>query len=340
MNACSSLHPTHTGIGMGTSTPTRCLPTGKHPAMSAALPRATIPPEEGVETRLRLGTGKKPRMGARGQRKVKSGCQTCKIRHKRCNEARPACLQCSSTGRTCDFTTITTRPAVARSSHVVHEWRVVRRSLWHRPSSLPSHLCALDSFEASTFEYFRHVCARDFALYFESPWWGALVLRYALAEASIYHAALAISSMSRHNYYPTTTTTTTTTTSYVPEHHSCNHTHSQSHSAAEYCLAQYTLAIQRLNARLDSSVASVELAAFASILFIYIEGMQGSTRSMHVHLRGGLALVQSLLQLVTPNVGYLEWALWQIREQVQQIEAVRSNDQENPEGPAQHSQGF
>ncbi|KIW28235.1 uncharacterized protein PV07_07914 [Cladophialophora immunda] len=268
--------------------------------MSAALPRATIPPEEGVETRLRLGTGKKPRMGARGQRKVKSG-------------------------------------SVARSSHVVREWRVVRRSLWHRPSSLPSHLCALDSFEASTFEYFRHVCARDFALYFESPWWGALVLRYALAEASIYHAALAISSMSRHNYYPTTTTTTT---SYVPEHHSCNHTHSQSHSAAEYCLAQYTLAIQRLNARLDSSVASVELAAFASILFIYIEGMQGSTRSMHVHLRGGLALVQSLLQLVAPNVGYLEWALWQIREQVQQIEAVRSNDQENPEGAAQHSQGF
>ncbi|QKX60970.1 uncharacterized protein TRUGW13939_08116 [Talaromyces rugulosus] len=34
--------------------------------------------------------------------KVRTGCQTCKIRHKKCDETRPACRMCTNTGRTCD----------------------------------------------------------------------------------------------------------------------------------------------------------------------------------------------------------------------------------------------
>ena len=35
-------------------------------------------------------------------RKVRTGCLTCKVRHKKCDETRPTCLTCSSTGRKCD----------------------------------------------------------------------------------------------------------------------------------------------------------------------------------------------------------------------------------------------
>ncbi|OAP58568.1 hypothetical protein AYL99_07658 [Fonsecaea erecta] len=184
----------------------------------------------------------------------------------------------------------------------------------------------MNACEASNFDYFRRVCARDFALYFESPWWEGVVLRYAHAEPSIFHAALSISVMSRTNYHPPSPASPLSSSSstswdhrYPGQPHPLHN--ADLDSAAEYCLAQYLLAIRQLNARLDSSVASVELAAFASILFVYIEGMHGSTRSMHIHLRGGLALVRTLDARMSPNVGHLGWALRQIREQVEQIEA-------------------
>ncbi|KAE8549475.1 hypothetical protein TMatcc_000477 [Talaromyces marneffei ATCC 18224] len=34
--------------------------------------------------------------------KVRTGCGTCKIRHKKCDETQPSCYMCTSTGRTCD----------------------------------------------------------------------------------------------------------------------------------------------------------------------------------------------------------------------------------------------
>lgn len=34
--------------------------------------------------------------------KVRTGCRTCKIRRKKCDETKPACHRCTSTGRKCD----------------------------------------------------------------------------------------------------------------------------------------------------------------------------------------------------------------------------------------------
>ncbi|OAL30711.1 hypothetical protein AYO22_01331 [Fonsecaea multimorphosa] len=296
-----------------------------------------ITAEEAVENGLMIpvtgtgtGTGKKPRVGARGQRKVKSGCRTCNTGRK-CDFLLPATPPPSSSSSTSSSLQIAAAPrseswAEAAAGRVHQSITTVSVSWqWQiqPPSTLPSHMRDMGDCEATNFEYFRSVCARDFALYFESPLWEALVLRYALAEESIFHAALAISSMSRNSYCPTASSSSSW---YDPGHTS------SSAAASEYCLAQYTLAIRRLNARLHlhpRCVASIELAAFASILFIYIEGMQGFTKSMHVHLRGGLALVRSLdhQQRLSPtcDVGYLEWALWQVREQVEEIEAVGRN---------------
>jgi hypothetical protein len=179
--------------------------------------------------------------------------------------------------------------------------------LRYLPYGFPRHLIDLNSFEASFFEYFRLVCSRDLALYFESPWWEGLVLEYVHAEPSIYHAAIAISSMSRNEYYPTTTWNDP----------------GRTRSSAEYCLTQYNQAVRCLNHRLDSSVESIELAIIASILFIYIEGMQGRTVLMRMHLEGGLALVRSGAH--SPNAGNLQAALLQIQDQVREIQSVEKS---------------
>ncbi|KAH6972030.1 hypothetical protein BKA56DRAFT_593564, partial [Ilyonectria sp. MPI-CAGE-AT-0026] len=40
----------------------------------------------------------KPR---RSHRKSRNGCRVCKSRHMKCDETRPACINCSVTGRHC-----------------------------------------------------------------------------------------------------------------------------------------------------------------------------------------------------------------------------------------------
>ncbi|PMD48021.1 hypothetical protein L207DRAFT_357 [Hyaloscypha variabilis F] len=251
--------------------------------------------------------GPKPRMGARGAMKVKTGCQTCKIRHKKCDEARPSCSQCSSTGRRCDL----------NQSYAAHQAKSSDMPLAGRPgmslqllgSGLPPHLRNFTHAEASHFDYFRLVSARDFALCFESALWESLLLRSAHLEPSICHAALAIAALSRHQYSPKQVWDDTGRTS----------------SAIEFCILHYNVAIQVLNKRLRPSIRSSELAVLASILFIHIEAFQefqnseGTSNLISAHLNGGLAIVHNLKSM-SQNIDHLETALDHIRNQIEQFE--------------------
>jgi len=139
--------------------------------------------------------------------KVKTGCQTCKydltrtnyasdlvnqsyrIRHKKCDEARPACSQCSSIGRRCDL--IQSNPNYHIRISDIALTQMPRMGLELVRPSLPYHMRNLTHAEASHLDYFRLVCARDFALYLVSGPWESLLLRSVHLEPSICHAALA-----------------------------------------------------------------------------------------------------------------------------------------------------
>lgn len=178
-------------------------------------------------------------------------------------------------------------------------------TLRHPLSDLPDHMANLCHEELVLFDYFRLVCAKDFALCFESAPWEALILQYTRTEPAIYHAALSISALTRSNYHPTVSW-------HAPLH--------STESVSEFCLAQYNLAIRTLNSRLDSSAESIELAMIASILFVYIEGFHGYTALMEMHLHGGLALSESL----RPSSGHLASALWQLQQQVHHMKQIDS----------------
>ncbi|KAE9377393.1 hypothetical protein N431DRAFT_402320 [Stipitochalara longipes BDJ] len=250
--------------------------------------------------------GPRPRMGARGAMKLKTGCQTCKIRHKKCDEARPACSQCSSTGRRCDLTQDNSNYQIKTSDIAPASWFGTSLQLL-RPS-LPVHMRNLTHAEASHFDYFRLVSARDFALCFESATWESLLLRNVQLEPSIGHAALAIAALSRHQYSPTQVW----------------HDPGRTSSAIEFSILHYNLAIQILNRRLEKSIGSSELAALASILFIHIEAFQEFQDSerfsnlIFAHLNGGLAIVHSLKKS-SQNIEHLGTALNHIRNQIEQF---------------------
>lgn len=120
---------------------------------------------------------KRSRPGAKGAPKVKTGCQTCRIRHKKCDELKPACSPCVNTQRVCDFLSL--QP---------------RTELCQKPCT------ELGDHEILHFDYFKTVCTREFSLYFEDPMWEGIILQIASTEPCMQHAALAIGALSRYHH--------------------------------------------------------------------------------------------------------------------------------------------
>ncbi|KAF2118504.1 hypothetical protein BDV96DRAFT_643750 [Lophiotrema nucula] len=173
-------------------------------------------------------------------------------------------------------------------------------------SSLPTHNWITSSLEASLYEFFHVVCAKDFSLYFENNFWEPILLRTAQTEPSIYHAALAISALSRRSYFP------------IQDWHDSVW---RTPSATQYSILQYNLAIQHLNARLDGSAESVWLAVLASIIFIQIQHLQDDFSLASVHLRGGLSLLPGLGS-GSRDAGSFEDALCQIQNELAIMEGM------------------
>ncbi|KAF2734205.1 hypothetical protein EJ04DRAFT_251027 [Polyplosphaeria fusca] len=201
-----------------------------------------------------------------------------RIRHKKCDELRPACTPCSSTGRKCDF-----KDALASLTHSVPHLvtrysrsRVPTPFNWHfRRDHLNDSHTIVDRLH---FDYFREVSAIEYALYFDSPIWTSLVLQLVHSEPSIYHLALAVSALSRNNYHPINRCSTP-----------------NMNTLENYASMHYGRAIRILNDTLDDSHQSAELAALASILFFHFESLQGVRGSAQqiIHVQGGLAIVRS-----------------------------------------------
>ncbi|KAI0551180.1 hypothetical protein F4679DRAFT_183823 [Xylaria curta] len=250
----------------------------------------------------------RPRMGARGLAKVRTGCKTCKIRHKKCDESRPACVRCSSTGRQCDFSQehdLRGDPSPIQSISVLLRHPVRHSDLKSRSESIQ-------------FEFFTLVCAPEYGVLFETPSWESLVLQSAVREPCIYHAALAISALTRNHYFPTSHWYDLAT---------------GAGSAAEYSTIQYNLAIRYLNARLRSCVPDrdlTKLAVLSAIVFINIEFLrQGQVSSacrslIAMHLRGATCVLRDLkLRFgAQPDLDreYLESGVAYIRRQTEQLQ--------------------
>ncbi|KAI0490408.1 hypothetical protein F4859DRAFT_508212 [Xylaria cf. heliscus] len=230
----------------------------------------------------------RPRMGARGLPKVRTGCRTCKIRHKKCDESRPACFHCSSTGRQCDFILPAQPRHNALGEGYLEDDASVARSipvLFRQPGRSSTPASPLESIH---FEFFRLVCAPEYGVYFETPSWESLVLQSVVNEPCIYHAALAIGALTWHHYSPMSHW-------YDPV--------TRARSAVEYSTIQYNHAIRCLNARLGNSAPDkdlTKLAILSAVLFINIEffrqesGCPFREGLVARHLHGATCVLQDL----------------------------------------------
>ncbi|KAH8771475.1 hypothetical protein BGZ57DRAFT_824987 [Hyaloscypha finlandica] len=204
-----------------------------------------------------------PRKGAPKSRR---GCFTCKVRRIKCDEARPLCVRCTSTGRKCDGYASQSPPSNLPDPNLT---AVTINSL---PSQTP---------QGRSFNFFCACTLPNISLHFGSPRWTRLVLQASSSEPALRHAAAAIGTLHEHLESGKTSADTSTL---------------QRNKNIEYATQQYAQALIFLSSLLtNSDHRSIELALIGALLCMYYEALQANFETSQVHLENCLLVLQSLL---------------------------------------------
>ncbi|KAJ5379051.1 hypothetical protein N7509_012170 [Penicillium cosmopolitanum] len=215
---------------------------------------------------------------SRGGRKVKTGCKTCKARRVKCDESRPACRRCISTGRICDGYGIwggggspygPPQPSKALSIYCT-----------------PVPAGSLDPEEQTCFDWFMRKTTTKFAGIFKSQFWETLVFQASAQEPAVRHAVVALSAAHRFDI---------SAGSWVPAIYGVD--------AERFTLQQYNKAIYHLRSATMKNNASgsrlsnkkaLRVALITCMLFVTLEYLRGQYKMGSAHLRYGIQLLADI----------------------------------------------
>lgn len=205
--------------------------------------------------------------------KVSSGCITCKIRHVKCDEGRPNCQKCVTTGRKCDGY-LPTGQAKSQS----------RRSSVMNISLDPymNRLLVLDisgtAQERNCFEFFRS-CTITHLSTFDPSLWNQLVLQVSHRESAVRHAAIALGALHQ---------------SFLQDKSSVIRSTNNPHSDT-FAMQQYTKALGLLVQPIrDRGKQAADVALMACVLFVCFETLRGHHGSALAHIESGVKIVAEL----------------------------------------------
>ncbi|KAL3439771.1 hypothetical protein BJX65DRAFT_71810 [Aspergillus insuetus] len=115
--------------------------------------------------------------------RTKTGCLTCRKRRVKCDESKPHCSRCTSTGRKCDGYALTSPPRYGG---------LVR---WSPPLIATPSSGRGDAQETRAFQFFYERTVPSLSGYCGSAFWNRLVLQVSQHEKSVWHALIALGSL-------------------------------------------------------------------------------------------------------------------------------------------------
>ncbi|KAF9880294.1 hypothetical protein CkaCkLH20_02248 [Colletotrichum karsti] len=223
--------------------------------------------------------------GRKGSKKVRTGCVT--VRKVKCDEAKPACLRCTKTGRICDGY-LPRKPAHGEGSPGSDI--VARLS----PSVSPYADWVGGTREQRAFDFYRNFSAP--AIFSDGggglTLWKKLVPHFCHAEPAIRHAVLAISSL--HESLSQETSADSASGDFLAP------VRRRGVVSNTFAAEQYGKALKCLQEWKPSESATVTVPLLACLLFICIEFMLGDEKASQVHINQGRLI---LAQLDTTTAG-------------------------------------
>ncbi|KAI8963297.1 hypothetical protein F5Y11DRAFT_319882 [Daldinia sp. FL1419] len=190
-------------------------------------------------------------MPRKGSRKVRTGCLTCKGRKVKCDEGKPHCYRCITTGRACSG--YLTKPSSGL--------------LWHRPRQLFQNMSSAS--EGRALQFFCEKTARFLSGTTDPYFWTHLVMQFSNFEPAVRHSVIAISSL--YEQFQTEG--------------------EKAHSGVQLrdnslALQHYNAAIRELK-----TTDNQPLVLLVCILFICIEFLQSDKEAAIQHCKHGIALL-------------------------------------------------
>ncbi|VUC26086.1 unnamed protein product [Clonostachys rosea] len=213
----------------------------------------------------------------RPKARVKSGCRTCRARRIKCDEVRPACSRCTSTGRFCEGYGIwgvnasrgPERRTLSRGSEI---------SLPRPPP--PISILVGSTEEKDYFDWFKARTLHRLCGSFVSRFWNILVIQGSFQEPAIMHAVLALSAIHRRGV---DTKDEETAASVI-----------EIRNQGQFALTHYLQAIKYLQTHFKSrDKPSLQVALMACILFVTFEFFRGHFETGQSHLKSGLRIISS-----------------------------------------------
>ncbi|GIK03827.1 hypothetical protein Aspvir_007901 [Aspergillus viridinutans] len=208
--------------------------------------------------------------------KSRRGCITCKIRHVKCDEQQPECLQCVKTGRKCDgYDPKQTNPQAQQRTVVdpVPE-------TWTKPSA--DHRLVLRPGTREERQYIEFFCTRtSHALsgFFDSDLWRYFLPQLSHSEAAIRHAVIALGALHQHLHI-------------VLSKDKCDPGRKIAPQNEQFIIQQYNSAIRHLVAQLSSANQVPHLTLIACCLFVCLEILGGQISKALDHIEAGLKILQ------------------------------------------------
>jgi hypothetical protein len=205
--------------------------------------------------------------------KVKTGCATCRIRKIKCDEGRPSCRKCVTTGRTCDgydsqFRAYTGQPVKPADTYR-DKAGYGSESSWPAVAEIaPRDVELLNRcFSTKTLLDVDLDCDEE----------ARLVLQASLTDPSIRHAVSSLKALREH-----LDNSRDPTSSAGPNMSSC-----------DYGLQQYCLALKGLASNLCSPASDgLKSALFCCQIFISIEQVRVNYPAMAQHISQGLRVMR------------------------------------------------
>lgn len=204
-----------------------------------------------------------------------------RIRKVKCDEVKPECNRCTSTGRKCEGYEIgpPTRQSQRRSQTTPSQSgsKTTDILVVHRQPHSTIFGTSEDSDQLRSFEYFQSR-VKDIAGYFESDFWSRLVLQISHTENAVLYALLALSSVYE-----------------MQEYRQNGHSNSDccsDRARNQIALQQYNKAICILSKKLSENQMPLTVTLVTCILFVRLEFLRNDYEAGLKHLFSGLKILQ------------------------------------------------
>lgn len=193
-----------------------------------------------------------------------------RVRRVKCDEAKPSCQRCSTTGRKCDgYSSDITISSPKNSTDLI------QRVIVHIPGNTE---------EKRGFDFFLRNTAAELSGYYDSSFWEKLILAASAQKPSLRHALIALGALhedfSRQRLVPSTPS---------------------EDQKAQFALNQYAKAMGALRRSLSSGKEEPLTALMSCILFVCFDSLRGWFESAMVHLQSGLRILRGMRRLSTGN---------------------------------------